>query len=631
MEATGRKMTAERVCEAARILMKYKAGKANLERRVRETEEWWKQRQGTAGKVPYGSAWLFNSVINRHADAIAMYPAANILPREPGDKELCAQLSQLIPCVLEQNDFEETYSRVMWQKMKQGTGIYGVFWDPERSEGAGDIAVKRIDVMNLFWEPGIGDIQESKHVFLVTPMERDAVRAMAPAGDERWDARAITLTEYPYDDHVDRGDRVPVVDWYYHVTENGVRKLHYCRFAGETVLYASEDDTRPVTERRGVTIGTRMDTGEAVTRDIEVETGPSVAEEGWYRHQLYPFVMDPLFPVEGSPCGFGYVDVGKSAQAQIDLLNRAIMQNALCAATPRYFVREDGGINEAEFADLSKPFVHVNANLGEDTIRRIGAESLHSNYIAILNNKITELKETSNNIDSSNGITNGVTAASGIAAQQEAAGKTSRAATMSAYRAYGKVVRMILALMAQFYDARRVFRVFGADGGMDFVGFDNSAMRAQAGGDAYDVKVTAQSKTVYTRDAQNQLAVSLANLGVFDPGNTDRALLLLSSMDFDGKEEVERKVAQAGTTAQLYAQLARIALELAQRYEPETAEALSAILNDRARVYDTALKIGGAPKLSRHSETGMISRAEDRRMRAARARAVNAAGDAAAK
>lgn len=611
-EAAEPKMTQERVREAVETLKKYKAGKSNLEQRVKATEVWWKRRhwewmqnRGNIGDVPYTSAWLFNSIINRHADAIQSYPQPNILPREPQDKETARQLSEIVPCILEQNNFEEVYSDVAWQKMKQGTGIYGVFWDSSKLGGLGDITITKVDVLNLFWEPGISDIQDSRNVFLVTPTDIDLVEGQYPETKDKLKGREFTLTEYLYDDKVSMDGKCLVVDWYYHTYDGGVKKLQYCKFVGDTVLYASEDDTEQPMEDRTVTMGTDMATGEPYNQTTQVPVGKPVSEEGWYAHGEYPFVFDALFPVEGSPCGFGYVDVNKSAQEQIDLMNQAIVKNCLIAATPRYFVREDGGVNEKEFADITRPFVHVNANLGDDCIREINANGLSGNYITILNNKITELKETSNNTDASNGITAGVTAASGIAAQQEAAGKTSRASTMSAYRAFSKIVNQVLELIAQFYDVQRQFRITGQNGDMQFTTFDNSGMVPQQQGidfgvdmglrkPVFDVKVSAQSKTVYTQNAQNELAISLANMGVFNPQMVDQSLLLLDAMDFAGKEAIEQKISEAGTMQQMFAQVSQIALQLAQQYAPDVAEQLSAIIMQREGVAPM-MAAGGIP------------------------------------
>ena len=135
------------VQEATRTLLKYKSGKAFLERRVISSENWWKLRHWS--EMPVGnrydrkpvSAWLFNVIMGKHADAVEAYPEPNILPREEGDKAEAKMLSSIIPVVLEHSGFEETYSDCAWQKMRQGTGIYGVFWDGSRLGGLGDIAM----------------------------------------------------------------------------------------------------------------------------------------------------------------------------------------------------------------------------------------------------------------------------------------------------------------------------------------------------------------------------------------------------------------------------------------------------------------------------------------------------------
>ena len=110
------KMTKERVQEAYRRLMRYKSGKAHLDARLVEVEQWWKirhwewmQERGARDDMKTQSAWLFNVVISKHADGIQSIPEANILPREEGDKETAKLLSSIIPCVLEENGFEETW------------------------------------------------------------------------------------------------------------------------------------------------------------------------------------------------------------------------------------------------------------------------------------------------------------------------------------------------------------------------------------------------------------------------------------------------------------------------------------------------------------------------------------------
>ncbi|MFR6394447.1 MAG: hypothetical protein ACLUNQ_04525 [Oscillospiraceae bacterium] len=74
-----------------------------------------------------------------------------------------------------------------------------------------------------------------------------------------------------------------------------------------------------------------------------VPVGLPMSLRGWYDHGKYPFVFDVLFPEEGTPCGYGYIDLCKSPQKQIDLMNQADSQEHPGGGSMRFFVRADGG------------------------------------------------------------------------------------------------------------------------------------------------------------------------------------------------------------------------------------------------------------------------------------------------
>lgn len=559
------KMTKERVQEAYHRLMRYKSGKAHLDARLVEVEQWWKirhwewmQERGARDDMKTQSAWLFNVIISKHADGIQSIPEANILPREEGDKETAKLLSSIIPCVLEENGFEETYSSILWQKLKGGTGVYGCFWDPGKLNGLGDISIQRINLLNLFWEPGVSDIQRSRDVFLVEPVDKELLVQQYPQlSDDTAISSPVSVRKFMTEDSDAQDDKAYVVDWYYHGYSNGKKVLHYAKFVGDTVLYATEDV-------------------------------PELAERGLYDHGEYPFVMDALFPVEGSPCGFGYIDVCKNAQEQIDIINQALIKNTLVNAIPRYFCRSDGSVNEEEFLDFTRSLVHVTGNVGNDSLVPIETPALQAMVLNVLENKIGELKETSGNTDSSNGITqNSSQAASAIAALQEASGKVSRASSMSAYRAFSRLIKQVIELIRQFYDLPRQFRITGDMGEEQFVSFTNAGMLPQQQGvdfgidmgyrlPVFDVKIEPQTKNRYTKNSQNELALSLYQLGVFNPQLADQSMMLLDMMDFDGKEELQQKVAQNQMLLQQLAMYQQMALQLAQQVDPAMAEQMAA-------------------------------------------------------
>ncbi len=573
----------ERLMDFTRTLQKYKAAKARLESRIVASEEWWKLRNDRqtardgfihpeAEDFHSVSGWLHNVIVSKHADAMDAYPDPTILPREQGDKAEAQMLSSIIPAVIEQNRFESTYSDVMWQKLKTGTGVYKVMWDTAKLNGLGDIAIERVDLLNLFWTPGVTDIQNAKMVFHTALMDKDEVEQQYPQTRGKLNSNGFVSTKFLYDDTVDTSDKVTVIEVYYKKPVGGKRLLHYCKYVGDVLLYATENEVLPPTV-------------EVVGPDGLVDQlplGRAMSETGLYDHGQYPFVFDTLFPVEGSPCGYGFVDLCRNPQMEIDLLKTAFVKNALVGAVPRYFSRADGGVNEDEFLDLNRALVHVDGNLGEDSLRLVEHKSLDGVYVQCLNNTIQELRETSGNTDSATGITSGgVTAASAIAALQEASGKGSRDATQASYRAYARVITLCIELMRQFYDLPRHFRILGEYGADKFVSYSNRNLKLQTldGGSyrlpEFDIKVSAQKRSAYTKMAQNELAVQFFKLGFFNPQMSDQALMCLGMMDFDGKDELQQKISQNGIMYERLLQYQQMALMLAQQYRPELVQGLA--------------------------------------------------------
>ena len=569
----------EEIQKAQFTLNKYKEGKANLEQRIVENEQWYKlrhwecMRKAENNQVEPSSGWLFNAIANKHADAMDNFPSPNILPREEGDKPEAEMLSSIIPVILEQNDFEETYDNVWDYKLKAGTGIYGVFWDKSKLNGLGDISVKKVDIINLFWESGITDIQRSRNLFHVELMDNDLLLGAYPQLQGKLSNSTMDLSKYVYDDTVDTNNKSAVVDWYYKKNQGGKTVLHYCKYVNDEVLFATEND-------------------------------PMFADRGWYDHGLYPFVFDPLFSVEGTPCGFGYIDIGKSAQEYIDRGNQAIMQNMLANAKPRHFIRSDGSVNEQEYADMTKDFVHVDGQLGQDSILPIQGKPLNNIYVEVINNKIDELKEVTGNRDiSTGGTSSGVTAASAIAAMQEAGSKLSRDNSKASYRAFRKVCLMIIELIRQFYDLPRCFRIMGENGAARFVQYSNAGIQPQMQGiemgvdmgyrlPLFDIEITAQKQSPYSKMSQNELALQFFGAGFFNPQMADQALACLDMMDFDRKQFVMQKIAQNGGMYQQMLMMQQQMLQMAQMIDPAMAEQMAAGIMGGQPV---APAMGGAP------------------------------------
>lgn len=560
MTQEGQRIGEKEVSNAIAILTKYKDGKTNLESRIVEDELWYKLRHWEVIRKKKSStnsdevrpeptsAWLFNAIMNKHADACDNYPEPNVLPRERNDEADAKTLSEILPVIIERNGFEQTYSDNWWEKLKHGTAAYGVFWNSELENGLGDIDIRAIDLLNIFWEPGITDIQKSRYLFVVDLWDTDLLEETYPQYKGKLGGNVIDVKQYVYDDDVDISDKSLVVDCYYKVGSAGGRTLlHMMKFCGNNLLFASENEEQ-------------------------------YAETGFYDHGKYPVIFDTLFPEKGTPVGFGYVSVCKDPQLYIDKLGQNILENSMMATKVRYFAANSTGVNKQQFLDWSQPIVDVEGSSLDDTkLRQIEVSPLDSIYVNVLQMKVEELKETAANRDvNSGGVGSGVTAAAAIAALQEAGNKNSRDMISAAYRSYTEMTYLCVELIRQFYDEVRTFRVTGQmPGGYQFIDYSNTNLKDQPLPPAYpgqeqeggyipgyrrpvfDIKIRAEKKNPFSQMSMNETAKELYKLGAFNPEKATESLIMLEMMEFEGIDSVKEKVQQGQTLLNICQQMSQ--------------------------------------------------------------------------
>lgn len=554
-------------------LKEYKRGKTSIDQKATENQEWWRLRHWAQIKGAkndsarhIGSAWTFNSLINKHADIMDSFPKPNVLAREAEDEEEAKALSKILPVILEENDYEDVYDRKGYDLVIDGAAITGVFWDNTKADGLGDISVKNIDVHNLFWQPGVSDIQDSEYLFHVTQEDVDYVKQQWPEFAEQISAHdPADVVKYLHDDNIDYSNTVEVTDCYYKRLvidatpgEEGQNSipvpktiLHLAKFCGDVMVFCSENE-------------------------------PGY-ENGFYWHGEYPFVITSHFPVKDTPWGFGYLDVMKNPQADIDKMDQAIVKNALMKAKPRFWVRKSADINKEDFADWDKDIVEVAGNDLGEAVKQMDIDTVSAAVSNHLVNKVEELKETSGNRDFSQGSTaSGVTAASAIAALQEAGSKLSRDLNKVIYRGTRKEYYLCVELIRQFYTEDRSFRIDDEFGGYEYALYNNSGMNPEAdpyavGGTrkrkpVFDIQITAEKASPFSRAAQNETAKELYSLGLFQPENAQAALVCINMMDFEGKDSIKQQIMQNSLFLQQFQQMQAAIMQFAPMI-PELAVA----------------------------------------------------------
>ena len=561
------KIDREAVHVAQATLRQYMDGKQRYDQKIIDNEDWWKlQHWKNFRKNPEErqemctSAWLFNSIAMKHADAMDNYPVPAVLPRSRDDEETAKQLSSILPVIMEHSNFEEVYSDNWWDKLKNGSAIYAVMWDKDAYDGQGDIVIKAIDMLSIYWEPGVQDIQDSRNVFVISLEDNDVLESQYPELEGKLSGSIIDKKQYHYDDNVDTSNKSIVVDWYYKVANGSRDIVHYVKYVNDNVLFASENE-------------------------------PGY-ENGIYDHGKYPFVMDCLYKEKGTPAGFGYIDIMRDPESYIDRLGTAILLNGEEGARRRWIVKDNCGINEAELKDPNERVIHAAGSITDDAFKELTTDPLSSVYLSVLQDKVNELKETSGNRDfNQGGTTSGVTAASAIQALQEAGNKGARDIIKGSYRTYVQICNMIVELIRQFYDIGRVFRITGDNGSPDYITFDNSGMQPgtqtligqefKTKAPVFDIAISAQKQSPYARLSQNELALQFFSLGFFNPQLAEQVLPTIDMMDFDGKEKVREHIQN---NAMMYQQLQQMqqlvamsAQALAEKGDTRVLDALQAM------------------------------------------------------
>ncbi len=119
-------MDKNKIQSAIEVLRKYRQGKESLEAKIIQNEQWYKMRHWEIirGKKNDGTdpepvtGYLFNTLANKHADAMDSFPEPSFLPVEQNDEQEADSLTSIVPVILEKCNYEQVYDRAWWYKLK---------------------------------------------------------------------------------------------------------------------------------------------------------------------------------------------------------------------------------------------------------------------------------------------------------------------------------------------------------------------------------------------------------------------------------------------------------------------------------------------------------------------------------
>jgi hypothetical protein len=441
----------------------------------------------------------------------------------------------------------------------------------------------------------------------------DSVRAKWPKiADKIGPQDTGRVTKYIHDDNIDTSHCAEVVDMYYKVPT-----------LQPVYMDGVDAEGKPTKVKVHEIPKTVMHLAIFVNGELAFcsENEPGY-ENGFYEHGKYPFIISRLFPVKDSPWGFGYLDIMKNTQKDIDKLDQAVIKNALMRAKPRYWARKNANVSMSAFADWNQEIVEVGTGELGDAVRKIDVDDVPSGAMNHLMNKIDELKETSNNRDfNQGGISGGVNAASAIAALQEAGSKTSRDVNKELYRAERELYHMVIELVRQFYSEPRSFRTMADNGDLRFIQYSNAGIveRDTLMPDGtvrhvrpiFDISVTAEKQSPFSRAAQNETAKELYGMGLFAPENAIPALVCIDMMDFEGKDKIKDQIQQNATMIQQYQAAMQLITQLSMANPQIAAMAMQAGLTspEEMAMMQTEAQAAQAQQMPSQSEGSAEDRA----------------------
>lgn len=493
----------------------YRAGAAYREK-CRENERFWAASEwdapGEPGEPQPVTPVLFSTLEAVLADLMDNYPAAVLLGEEPQDDDAAGRLTQLVRYVLKHRHYRKTYREKCRSALIKGTSVQEVYWDNELYGGLGDVNVREWEIENFCWDPLCADIQQGRACFKMGffpeswyeqryPEEYPLMQADGyafqpePGSFVRDGEREIMLLEYWWREYLPDEQR-----W----------RVHMCKLAGGVLL---EDSRRQ-------------------------------RPEGMYEHGMYPFIVEPLYPMSGQAVGRGMVDVMKSLQLYADRLDQIILKNALSSSQVKLLVNRGADLDERALMDGEAELVR-GGRIDEGAVRWMQTAPLAAYVPAYQQMKLSAIKEESGQNQISRGEpAGGITAAAAILAMQQAGSKRSRLLIEQLYDGFEQLVRMIVDVIQENYTEQRVFRLENRRDEQLFYGGEQML--------DFDINIQVERQTAYTTLYQNELAMQLLGAGLIDKQ------CALELMSFVGKEQVQARMQRQFEAAE---QAARDALK----------------------------------------------------------------------
>ena len=446
---------------------------------------------------------LFSTIESMLADLMDKYPEPVLLPQEEGDETLASQTEDVLRYILKRRDYRQVYRKKCRQALIKGTSVQEVFWDASLYGGLGDVNVRAWDIKQFLMDPMCEDFQQGRACFKFAFVTPQWLQARYP-----WAMPLLRPDTYVRSGQDE--DEIMVIEYWYKTGADADARVHMALLAGHVLLEKSETE-RP---------------------------------QGMYAHGKYPFIVEPLYPIEGEAAGLSAIDVLKNMQIYADALDQIVLKNAMMSGKVKMLINRNAELEEDALCDWNREVVR-GSRIDDASVRFLQPASLNPYFITHYQSKLESIKEESGQTMFTRGETGrGVTAATAILALQEAGNKRSRLLVEQMFDGFEALCRMLIEVIAENYDETRTFRIRGEKGQAYNVKMKGEKLKHKSREGLerfveFDVSVHVQQQSPYQTLVQNELAFELLQNGIIGPREA------LSMLTFEGKDKVVAMLEQS--------------------------------------------------------------------------------------
>ena len=481
---------------------------------------------------------IFSTIENIKADLAGKTPTGTIKPENTEDQDLARALTKICQQDLEASDWGNSSMDLYGDLLVIGWCVMEVGFDTDAMNGVGCAYIRRVAPFAFMCDPCSENLQDGRACFKSGTRTKEWFRQHYPNDYDKISYAPVKPEEYNPDSGVKPfnilNEEQEIIEAWVKIydAEEKRASVHMIKLAGDYVL----------------------------------EVSTEIKREGYYMHGQYPFVLTALYPVNGTPFGYGIPDMHEASQMYSDKLDQIVLKNAFLASRNKLLVTDASGFDPDDLRDWSKD-VHKGESLSGITwMQTAPLPSYILDYMTLMR---ANIKTESGANDQSRGQTGGgVTAASAIAALQQMATKRSAMHSQRFHAKFKQAYRMLLDVEREFAQSERkvVFMSHGSPKEMRVTPRDFSKIGDDGKPIEYHIVIETSDETQYSKIANNELALQVGTMfrDTIDP------IAVLYMMDFPEKDLVIETIQDARNSQliQMQAQIQELT-ELVQQLQKD--------------------------------------------------------------